>query len=89
MPRRFAIAAGLCRGPVAPPLAVRQHGVGVGMLLEDEPAVLPALSAPTELRTPSSRRFSALATARTHRYVGSADAASFAAAGRSRYGTPW
>ena len=31
--------------PVAPPLALRQHRVGVGLLLQHEPAVLPALGA--------------------------------------------
>ena len=36
------------RRPVAPPLAVRQHGVGVGLLLEHEPAIPPALGAPAD-----------------------------------------
>ena len=36
----------LQRRPVAAPLAVRQHGVGVRLLLEHEPPVPPALGAP-------------------------------------------
>ena len=50
------------RRPVAPPLAVRQHRVGVGLLLEDEPPIAPALGTPaqpledTQLAQPLQRR---------------------------------
>ena len=37
--------AGLQGRPVAPPLGLRQDGVGVGLLLEHEPAVPPAFGA--------------------------------------------
>ena len=52
----------LCWRPVAAPLAVRQHGVGVGLLLEHEAPVPPALGAPAhpvedpELAQPRQRR---------------------------------
>ena len=52
----------LLRRPVAAPLAVRQHGVGVGLLLQHEPAVPPALGAAAhpvedpELAQPGQRR---------------------------------
>ena len=52
----------LLRRPVAAPLALRQHGVGVGLLLEHEPAVPPALGAAAhpvedpELAQPLQRR---------------------------------
>jgi hypothetical protein len=38
--------------PVAAPLAFRQHGVGVGLLLEDEAPVPPALGTPQPVEDP-------------------------------------
>ena len=55
-------AGGSCWRPVAAPLALRQHGVGVGLLLQHEPPVPPALGAAAhpvedpELAQPLQRR---------------------------------
>jgi hypothetical protein len=76
----FAPRAGRWRwrfshGLAVAPLRRRQHGAGVGLLLEHEAPVLPALGAPSHpVRIPSSRnRFSAVATARSHTFAFRAD----------------